>query len=273
MRRCAWSAPRLAMPALPCAAWSSGRSRGALEHDADAARAPASSAATRQRCYVLPGAAGCCADEQLSLTRETSTHGSPRPLGRWWRRPTSRCRHPSHPELLGGPHRRPAPCRPRARAAAGPAIVRSRIRSLSHSAGAPNKWKVSLPPGVPVSMLSVRDRNATPRRSRSLTTSIRWRSDRPSRSGLHTVTLSPTRSGSIMASRAGRCCGFPETRSTKTLWQPAAVKVSCCKGLVLLEGGDAGVAEAVRGARILTTQLGIKYDVDDVFDCRSGGGL
>jgi len=102
MRRCAWSAPRLAMPALPCAAWSSGRSRGVLEHDADAARAPASSAATRQRCYVLPGAAGCCADEQLSLTRETSTHGSPRPLGRWWRRPTSRCRASEPPRASRG---------------------------------------------------------------------------------------------------------------------------------------------------------------------------
>jgi len=45
------------------------------------------------------------------------------------------------------------------------------------------------------------------------------------------------------------------------------------QGLVLLEGGDAGVAEAVRGARILTTRLGIKYDVDVVFDGRSGVGL
>jgi hypothetical protein len=39
------------------------------------------------------------------------------------------------------------PWRPRARAAASPAAVRSRIRSRSNSARAAKTWKTSLPPG------------------------------------------------------------------------------------------------------------------------------
>ena len=39
------------------------------------------------------------------------------------------------------------PCRPRTRAAANPAAVRSRIRSRSNSARAAKTWKTSLPPG------------------------------------------------------------------------------------------------------------------------------
>ena len=44
------------------------------------------------------------------------------------------------------------PWRPRARAAASPALVRSRIRSRSNSARAAKTWKTSLPPGVVVSI-------------------------------------------------------------------------------------------------------------------------
>jgi hypothetical protein len=39
------------------------------------------------------------------------------------------------------------PWRPRARAAARPAVVRSRMRSRSNSAKAAKTWKTSLPPG------------------------------------------------------------------------------------------------------------------------------
>jgi hypothetical protein len=46
------------------------------------------------------------------------------------------------------------PWRPRARAAASPALVRSRMRSRSNSARAANTWKTSLPPGVVVSIAS-----------------------------------------------------------------------------------------------------------------------
>jgi hypothetical protein len=45
------------------------------------------------------------------------------------------------------------PVRPRARAAASPALVRSRIRSRSNSARAAKMWNTSLPPGVVVSMV------------------------------------------------------------------------------------------------------------------------
>ena len=54
------------------------------------------------------------------------------------------------------------PCRPRARAAASPACVRSRIRSRSNSARAPKTWKISLPPLVVVSICSVRLLKPTP---------------------------------------------------------------------------------------------------------------
>jgi hypothetical protein len=45
------------------------------------------------------------------------------------------------------------PRRPRARAAAGPALVRSRTRSRSNSARAANTWNTSLPPGGGVDRL------------------------------------------------------------------------------------------------------------------------
>jgi len=56
------------------------------------------------------------------------------------------CRSFSGPNFLGRP-----PCRPRARAAAKPVIVRSLMRSRSNSASAPKTWKTSLPPLVLVS--------------------------------------------------------------------------------------------------------------------------
>src|SRR5215213_5753524 len=61
------------------------------------------------------------------------------------------------------------PRRPRARAAASPALVRSRMRSRSNSANAANTWKTSLPPGVVVSMASWRLRNPTPHSARPVT--------------------------------------------------------------------------------------------------------
>ena len=55
------------------------------------------------------------------------------------------------------------PRRPRARAAARPAAVRSWMRSRSNSAMAPMMWNSSLPPGVVVSSCSDRLRSPTPR--------------------------------------------------------------------------------------------------------------
>jgi len=51
---------------------------------------------------------------------------------------------------------------PRARAAASPARVLSWIKARSNSASAPKIEKVSFPPGVVVSMDSVRLRSPTP---------------------------------------------------------------------------------------------------------------
>ena len=48
------------------------------------------------------------------------------------------------------------PTRPRARAAASPAKVRSRINARSNSASEAKMWKMSLPPAVVLSMFSAR---------------------------------------------------------------------------------------------------------------------
>jgi len=55
-------------------------------------------------------------------------------------------------------------------------------------------WSSNRPPAVVVSMLSRSDRNPTPRSSSPVTTSIRCRNDRPSRSSRHTTSASPGRS-------------------------------------------------------------------------------
>ena len=86
--------------------------------------------------------------------------------------------------LLGLP-----PTRPLARAAARPALVRSRMRSRSNSASAPIRWKMSFPPGVVVSMLSVSEIKSTPRLLRRLRVSIRSLSERPNRSSFQTHEL------------------------------------------------------------------------------------
>jgi len=102
------------------------------------------------------------------------------------------CRTCSVDSLLGRP-----PTRPRARAAVSPATVRSRMISRSNWASAPNRWNTSRPPAVVVSMFSRSDRNPTPRASSAVTTSIRCRSDRPSRSSRHTTNVSPGRKGNV----------------------------------------------------------------------------
>ncbi|VCX05042.1 hypothetical protein BANRA_05555 [Escherichia coli] len=64
------------------------------------------------------------------------------------------------------------PFLPRAAAAVNPALVRSRIKSRSNWPSAPNTWKMSRPPGVVVSMASVRERKPTPRASSAPIVSI-----------------------------------------------------------------------------------------------------
>ncbi len=73
------------------------------------------------------------------------------------------------------------PFLPRAAAAVNPALVRSRIKSRSNWPSAPNTWKMSRPPGVVVSMASVRERKPTPRASSApiVSNKVRHRAPEP----------------------------------------------------------------------------------------------
>ena len=66
--------------------------------------------------------------------------------------------------------------------ATNPARVRSRIKSRSNWASAPNTWKMRRPPGVVVSIASVKDRRPAPFFSNWFTVSIRCGSERARRS-------------------------------------------------------------------------------------------
>lgn len=85
------------------------------------------------------------------------------------------------------------PLRPRARAAASPAWVRSRIRSRSISASAAKTWKINRPPGVEVSKPSVSERNPILRSRNSPTNTIRPRIARPKRSSFQIARTSLSR--------------------------------------------------------------------------------
>src|SRR5579863_3530504 len=85
------------------------------------------------------------------------------------------------------------PIRPRVRAACRPACVLCRMISRSISARAPKRWNVNLPPGVDVSMLSVRLKKLISRACKSITVSIRCFSERPKRSSRQTTMVSPGR--------------------------------------------------------------------------------
>src|SRR5271165_2425089 len=63
---------------------------------------------------------------------------------------------------------------------------------------------MSRPPGVVVSIASVRERKLTPRASRAFTVSIRCGSERPRRSSFHTVRISPSRTKPSAAAKPGR---------------------------------------------------------------------
>ena len=74
------------------------------------------------------------------------------------------------------------PTRPQARAEVNRALVGSRIRSRSHSAGAPKTWKIGFPPGVVVSICAMSDSKPIPRSASSATVSTRCLWKRPERS-------------------------------------------------------------------------------------------
>ena len=104
--------------------------------------------------------------------------------------------------------------RPRARAEASPALVRSRIRLRSNSARAAKTWKTSRPAGEFVWMLSVRETNPTPLSSRSPTIRTRSDNDRPRRSSRQTTRTSPSRRALRQLSSSGRAADFPEACSS-----------------------------------------------------------
>jgi hypothetical protein len=95
------------------------------------------------------------------------------------------------------------PTRPRRRAEACPAMVRSLIKSRWNSARDPKMWKTNRPPGVVVSIASCNDRNPIPRSASPRTVSIRCGKDRPRRSSRHTTKVSPGRNASITAPSSG----------------------------------------------------------------------
>lgn len=88
------------------------------------------------------------------------------------------------------PEGRP-PFLPLALAATSPALVRSRIISLSNSANEAKILNVNLPVAVVVSMWSCRLTKLTPFSLNTATRSTRWRRERPRRSNFQTTTWSP----------------------------------------------------------------------------------
>ncbi len=125
------------------------------------------------------------------------------------------------------------PTRPLALAAANPALVRSRIRSRSNSASAPIRWKMSLPPGVVVSICSVMLINEMSRSPRLLRSSIKCLRERPARSSFHTRKVSPGRTYASASSNPLRSALAPVTLSTTHFSQPASLSASiynasCC---------------------------------------------
>jgi hypothetical protein len=121
------------------------------------------------------------------------------------------------------------PLRPRARAAASPALVRSRIRSRSNSASAAKTWNTSRPPEEVVSIVSCKERNPTPCSDKICSWSIRCRIERPNRSSRHTTSVSPGATGpSASSARDGdpgsqrSCRRRPGNTPRQSAHRPAA---------------------------------------------------
>jgi len=106
------------------------------------------------------------------------------------------------------------PARPRARAAASPAIVRSWMRSRSNSASVAKMPNTSLPVAVVVSTSPVSTLSPTPRFCRSLTRPTTWVSERPMRSSFQTTRASASRATSSALAKPGRSVARPEQTSS-----------------------------------------------------------
>ena len=123
------------------------------------------------------------------------------------------------------------PLRPRARADASPARVRSEISERSKSASDANMPKISFPAGVVVSMAApcpVSTLKPTPRSVRSCTVLIRCRRSRPRRSSFQITSVSPCRRACRHAASPGRSSRLPDAASLyKCRWlTPAARRAS-----------------------------------------------
>jgi hypothetical protein len=110
------------------------------------------------------------------------------------------------------------PSGPRGRAGANTACVRSRMGSRSNPTSAPKTWKMSVPPELVVPIRLVRNLKPTPRSASAATTSIRRRSERPSRSNRRAARQRGCRTSvSWRAPRPGRVAQ-PSRRSPS--WRP-----------------------------------------------------
>lgn len=114
------------------------------------------------------------------------------------------------------------PSRPLPRAAANPALVRSRIKSRSNSGSAPIRWKMSFPPGVVVSMRSVSEIKSTPRSLRRLRVSMRFLSERTIWSSFQTITVLPDRINARSCSNPLHSNVEPIMTSLKYFSQPTS---------------------------------------------------
>ncbi len=89
----------------------------------------------------------------------------------------------------------------------------------------------------------------TPRSSSPVTTSIRCRNDRPSRSSRHTTRVSPGRSCSSTSSSCGLRSNAPDAWSVHTFQHPAVVSSSTCRSGFCSSVDTRVVAQQVPHAR------------------------
>ena len=138
------------------------------------------------------------------------------------------------------------PFLPRARAAARPARVRSRMMSRSNSARAPKTWKMSFPPLVVVSMASCKLWKPTPRSRRSVTVSMRCLSDRAEPIELpdHERIAGPQVGQGLL--QAGPLGLGPAGLVGVDLLAPRGLQGVFLEVEVLIEGRDPGVADPHR---------------------------
>ena len=89
----------------------------------------------------------------------------------------------------------------------------------------------SIPPGVVMSIASVKDRRLAPHSSNWFAVSIRRRSERARRSSVQVRKTSPSRTKARACVKPGRYVLAPEARSSKIRSHPASRNASSCGGI------------------------------------------